>query len=356
MPSCTSPSRRSAKAARLAAVAATCAATLGVVNLMSAPGAGASAADATAERKATEQELAAATTAMTSARAELEAATSAQALAHDRAEDTDDVRLPSPQNWTLAGASADPELDLQVAAAAGLTATELLDPLAEPVERIEQVRELEDKLERVATEAADSRVALLHATQRRQIAVVDVQGTTTAQTTAQQELRDATTREKAAIEAEAAAVAARKAAEVARARAAAAAAAARSMDDPVVARITSPYGMRRHPITGVHKLHSGTDFAPGDGVARAARAGTVVGAGSEGAYGTMVTLSHGRIDGADVVTRYAHLASAGVSVGQQVGAGAALGQIGSTGSSTGRHLHFEVLVNGEFDDPMTWLD
>ncbi|MGH8828699.1 MAG: M23 family metallopeptidase, partial [Jiangellaceae bacterium] len=120
--------------------------------------------------------------------------------------------------------------------------------------------------------------------------------------------------------------------------------------------ITSPYGMRRHPITGVYKLHSGTDFAPGDGVARAARAGTVVGAGNEGAYGTMVTLSHGAIDGAEVVTRYAHLSSAGVSVGQQVAAGAALGQIGSTGSSTGRHLHFEVLVNGEFVDPMTWLD
>jgi murein DD-endopeptidase MepM/ murein hydrolase activator NlpD len=138
-------------------------------------------------------------------------------------------------------------------------------------------------------------------------------------------------------------------------RAAEAALASRSMDRPGNGDVTSPFGMRTHPITGVYKLHSGTDFGSGDGVARAARPGTVVSVTYDGAYGNMVTLSHGNIDGDDVKTRYAHLASATVSTGEDVGAGDAIGNIGSTGYATGAHLHFEVLVNDDFVDPMEWL-
>jgi murein DD-endopeptidase MepM/ murein hydrolase activator NlpD len=120
---------------------------------------------------------------------------------------------------------------------------------------------------------------------------------------------------------------------------------------PGTGGITSPYGMRTHPITGVYKLHSGTDFAYGDGRAYAARSGTVTAVTYDGAYGNMVTVSHG--DG--IETRYAHLSSASVSTGQKVGSGDVVGQIGSTGYATGPHLHFEVLQNGEFVNSATWL-
>jgi murein DD-endopeptidase MepM/ murein hydrolase activator NlpD len=120
---------------------------------------------------------------------------------------------------------------------------------------------------------------------------------------------------------------------------------------PGTGGINSRYGMRTHPITGVHKLHTGTDFGYGDGIAYAAAGGTVAEVTYDSAYGNMVTLSHG----GGVQTRYAHLARASVSVGQQVGAGDLIGKIGSTGLSTGPHLHFEVLVGGDFVNPESWL-
>lgn len=140
-------------------------------------------------------------------------------------------------------------------------------------------------------------------------------------------------------------------------RAEAAARVDRSMRGPSSSlEVTSPYGMRTHPITGVHKLHSGTDFGVGDGLARAALEGTIEAVTYDGAYGNMVTISHDTIDGDSVQTRYAHLSSATVSAGQEINTGDTVGNIGSTGYSTGAHLHFEVLVNGEFVDPMTWLN
>lgn len=145
-------------------------------------------------------------------------------------------------------------------------------------------------------------------------------------------------------------------AEIAQKRAEEAALAARSMERPGSGGITSPYGMRTHPITGAYKLHSGTDFGYGDGNARAARAGTVASVTYDGAYGNMVTISHGKVDSDDVQTRYAHLSGATVSTGEKVEAGEKIGNIGSTGYSTGPHLHFEVLVNGDFADPMEWLN
>ncbi|HSI92782.1 MAG TPA: peptidoglycan DD-metalloendopeptidase family protein, partial [Jiangellaceae bacterium] len=115
--------------------------------------------------------------------------------------------------------------------------------------------------------------------------------------------------------------------------------------------ITSRYGERTHPITGVRKLHSGTDYSYGDGNAYAASSGQVESVAYDGAYGNLVTVSHG----GGVQTRYAHLARASVSVGERVSAGQVIGKIGSTGMSTGAHLHFEVLVGGDFVNPESWL-
>jgi murein DD-endopeptidase MepM/ murein hydrolase activator NlpD len=120
---------------------------------------------------------------------------------------------------------------------------------------------------------------------------------------------------------------------------------------PGTGSITSGYGMRAHPITGAYKLHSGTDFAYGDGNAYAAAAGTVESVTHDGAYGNMVTISHG----GDTETRYAHLSGASVSSGQKISAGQKVGNIGSTGYATGPHLHFEVLIGGDFVNPLGWL-
>ncbi len=143
----------------------------------------------------------------------------------------------------------------------------------------------------------------------------------------------------------------KRAAERKRAAEQAARAAASRIARPGTGHVTSTYGMRVHPITGVYKLHSGTDFSYGDGRAYAARSGTVAAVTYDGAYGNMVTLSHG----SGLQTRYAHLAAPNVSVGQNVSAGDVVGLIGSTGYATGAHLHFEVLEGGEFVNSDAWL-
>jgi murein DD-endopeptidase MepM/ murein hydrolase activator NlpD len=107
--------------------------------------------------------------------------------------------------------------------------------------------------------------------------------------------------------------------------------------------VTSGYGERNHPVTGHLDYHPGVDLVPlEDERANAVMAGVVERAGKDGAYGNSVILVHSE----RVRTRYAHLKDIQVSVGQQVKAGDALGIIGSTGMSTGRHLHYEVLLDG----------
>jgi murein DD-endopeptidase MepM/ murein hydrolase activator NlpD len=110
--------------------------------------------------------------------------------------------------------------------------------------------------------------------------------------------------------------------------------------------MTSPFG----PRWG--RMHSGVDFATGTGApVRAAAEGTVASAGAEGGYGLTVRLHHA--DGAETV--YAHLSAIAVEPGQPVGVGHDLGREGSTGQSTGPHLHFEVRYAGSAVDPLTWL-
>ena len=115
--------------------------------------------------------------------------------------------------------------------------------------------------------------------------------------------------------------------------------------------VSSPYGTRVHPITGSRRPHTGIDFQYGEGLAYAAARGTVVEVRRDPAYGNVVTIAHGQ----GISTRYAHLAAALVSPGDAVTPGQVVGNIGSTGLSTGPHLHFEVLVNGRCQDPAGWL-
>ncbi len=116
--------------------------------------------------------------------------------------------------------------------------------------------------------------------------------------------------------------------------------------------ITSPYGMRTHPITGVYKLHTGTDIsAPMGTDFIAANDGVVAKAEYNYAYGNMVMINHG----GGVSTLYAHGSQILVEVGQSVTRGEPVLKVGSTGYSTGPHAHFEVRINGQYTDPMPYI-
>lgn len=121
---------------------------------------------------------------------------------------------------------------------------------------------------------------------------------------------------------------------------------------PVIGRQTSGYGMRTDPVHGTRVNHAGFDLAAATGtqVAAAAR-GTVVHAGPAGTYGNLVTLRHDN----GFETRYAHLSAVDVKVGDQVEAGQDIGKVGSTGHSTGPHLHFEIRREGQAIDPAPHL-
>ncbi|MDT0611175.1 M23 family metallopeptidase [Streptomyces lancefieldiae] len=120
--------------------------------------------------------------------------------------------------------------------------------------------------------------------------------------------------------------------------------------------ITSPFGSREHPLTGVTKLHTGVDFAAPQGApAVAAREGRVVFAAPTTAYGNRVVIDHGTLEGKRLETTYSHLSSLEAAVGQTVEAGTLIGRVGSTGLSTGPHLHFEVVFDGYYADPRPWL-
>jgi murein DD-endopeptidase MepM/ murein hydrolase activator NlpD len=125
---------------------------------------------------------------------------------------------------------------------------------------------------------------------------------------------------------------------------------------PVIGPITSGYGMRYHPILRRNKLHTGTDFGVPTGTpVRAAADGEVLQVIWSGAYGRRVVVDHGRVGGAYIVTTYNHMSRFAVRKGQRLTRGQILGYSGSTGWSTGPHLHFEVLANGKFIDPMRML-
>ena len=121
---------------------------------------------------------------------------------------------------------------------------------------------------------------------------------------------------------------------------------------PVDASISSPFGYRIHPISGVRKLHTGLDLNAASGTTiRAAGSGTVILASWYGGYGNAVVIDHG----GGLSTLYANQSSIAVSVGQSLVVGDTVGYVGTTGYSTGPHLHFETREWGTPVNPMNYL-
>jgi murein DD-endopeptidase MepM/ murein hydrolase activator NlpD len=128
------------------------------------------------------------------------------------------------------------------------------------------------------------------------------------------------------------------------------------MTMPVDTYITSQYGMRLHPIYRQWRLHDGTDFGARCGYpVRAAARGRVIGRYYNVGYGNRVIVSHGYMRGVSVTTTYNHLSRYSTYVGDYVRRGEIIGFVGSTGFSTGCHLHFMVFKNGRTTNPMNWL-
>ncbi|MBC7504227.1 MAG: peptidoglycan DD-metalloendopeptidase family protein [Sandarakinorhabdus sp.] len=115
------------------------------------------------------------------------------------------------------------------------------------------------------------------------------------------------------------------------------------------ARLTSGFGMRFHPLLAFSRMHQGVDFgAPAGSPIMAAASGTVVYAAPHGGHGNYVSLRHNK----DLVTGYAHMSRFAVKTGQHVNQGQVIGYVGSTGLSTGPHLHYEVWLRGAAVSPM----
>jgi murein DD-endopeptidase MepM/ murein hydrolase activator NlpD len=121
---------------------------------------------------------------------------------------------------------------------------------------------------------------------------------------------------------------------------------------PSSTRITSPYGYRIHPILKTKKLHTGIDIGASSGSAVVAfNSGTVLFSGYNGGYGYTVIVDHG----GQISTLYAHNSKLLVKVGDKVEKGQTISKVGSTGLSTGPHLHFEVRLNGKHTNPMPYF-
>ena len=113
--------------------------------------------------------------------------------------------------------------------------------------------------------------------------------------------------------------------------------------------ITSPFGNRMHPILKVYKMHTGIDIGAAGGTnILAANSGVVISAGWNNSYGYMVMIDHG----GGIVTLYAHSSKLLVSKGDVVSRGQTIALVGTTGMSTGNHLHFEVRLNGAYQNPL----
>ncbi|MGJ3509808.1 peptidoglycan DD-metalloendopeptidase family protein [Enemella sp. A6] len=121
---------------------------------------------------------------------------------------------------------------------------------------------------------------------------------------------------------------------------------------PVSGPITSPFGMRLHPVLGYWKLHDGMDYGAACGTPiRAAAAGRVTEQYYNGGYGNRVMIDHGKVNGRYLSTSYNHLSRYAVRTGSRVQKGQVIGYVGNTGYSTGCHLHYMTWVNGKLVNP-----
>lgn len=125
---------------------------------------------------------------------------------------------------------------------------------------------------------------------------------------------------------------------------------------PINGPITSPFGWRIHPIFKSRTFHTGVDIGgPYNGAVKAANSGKVIFVNWYGGYGKVVIIDHGTINGSKVTTLYAHLNSYAVAVGNNVQKGQVIGREGTTGYSTGPHVHFEVRINGKPTNPLNYI-
>lgn len=121
---------------------------------------------------------------------------------------------------------------------------------------------------------------------------------------------------------------------------------------PVQGRITSTFGWRSHPVSGVRAFHNGADFgAPVGTLIHATADGVVKAAGRDGGYGLRIIIDHGY----GIETLYGHCSKLEAKVGQKVERGDVIARVGDTGTSTGPHVHYEVRLNGEPVDPASYL-
>ncbi len=238
----------------------------------------------------------------------------------------------------------------------------------------EQLRVREDEVQRARdavaqsrAEAADNLQSMQSLTEQAVAAKQDVTALVAANEAAKEEARTARARDLRMLEKlkkEDARIKKKIQAAIAAAEAAAAAAGNEGfigesdgyLDYPVAGSVTSPFGYRIHPIYGYYGLHDGTDFGAGCGSPmRAVGDGTVVSAYYSSVYGYRLYLAVGRINGHSVVAVYNHASSYRVGVGDTVTRGETVGYVGSTGWSTGCHLHFTILEDGNAVDPMGYL-
>jgi len=130
---------------------------------------------------------------------------------------------------------------------------------------------------------------------------------------------------------------------------------------PIAGSITSPFGWRRHPIFGSRRFHTGVDISNSYGTPiKASNGGKVIYSGWYGGYGKVVIIDHGNMDcgsnkGKRFSTLYAHMSSIAVSNGSNVKKGQIIGKEGTTGYSTGPHVHFEVRIDGKPNNPCNFV-
>ena len=125
---------------------------------------------------------------------------------------------------------------------------------------------------------------------------------------------------------------------------------------PVAGAITSPFGYRIHPIFKTRKFHSGIDIGAGMNTpVKASNSGRVIMSGWYGGYGKVVIIDHGIVRGQAMTTLYGHLNTISVTQGQQIKQGQIIGRVGTTGYSTGPHLHFEVRIKGQPRNPLNYI-
>ncbi|MFP5252955.1 MAG: peptidoglycan DD-metalloendopeptidase family protein [Actinomycetes bacterium] len=219
-----------------------------------------------------------------------------------------------------------------------------------------QVEALESERDRIGDllrqRAAEARAAARRAAREaaREAARAAAAARVAAREEARQRAREAT-RQRARHQAEAAERARERVSHAAPARVSTS-----GLAQPVDGYLTSSYGMRLHPVYKRWSLHDGTDFGAACGTpVRAAASGTVVEAYSHSAYGKRVIIDHGYQSGVGLATAYNHLSGYSTYGGQRVERGEVIGYVGSTGYSTGCHLHFMVFENGSTVNPMNWL-